>query len=91
MRTYNCFPERITEMQHWNPTLVTNVDLHHMQLETFHVGTLVNLQVLNLSDNAITSIEKSGLEQCVRLRSLNLSKNRLARERCLPVLPYDMC
>jgi hypothetical protein len=73
-------------MQHWNPTSLQHVELRGVGLTMFHVGTLVNLVSLDLSENEITTIHKCGLERLDRLRGLNLSANRLERDS-IAVLP----
>eukprot|EP00698_Gefionella_okellyi_P022880 TRINITY_DN7670_c0_g1_i1.p1 TRINITY_DN7670_c0_g1~~TRINITY_DN7670_c0_g1_i1.p1 ORF type:complete len:2182 (-),score=499.73 TRINITY_DN7670_c0_g1_i1:26-6466(-) len=78
----------VRQMTHWNPAAIQHIDMPSLGLETFHVGPLVNLVVLNLADNKLTTLIGCGLEQCSRLRTLNVRKNRLTRERAFPVLPW---
>lgn len=56
--------------------------------QIFHVGPLINLQTLNLSHNFLTRISAGGLAACVRLNSLDLSKNLLADHANVRYLAY---
>lgn len=74
-------------MTEWHPESIQHLELRNVGLSMFHVGTLRNLVALDLSDNAITSIAKCGLERLDKLRGLNLARNQLDKE-CFTVLPY---
>lgn len=76
-------------MKHWEPKLVTKLSLPKLQLVDFHVGTLANLEELDLSYNYISELVGSGIEQCVNLVKCNLSHNRITKKQQLRVFEYS--
>lgn len=51
------------------------------------MATLVNLQTLDVSNNQISDLRNTGIEQCNELSRLNLKHNQIANiSKCVPVL-----
>ncbi|PRP78118.1 class VII unconventional myosin [Planoprotostelium fungivorum] len=76
------------EMSSWEPGRITVLNLAGCNLSTFHVGTLVNLESLDLSRNMIKDLLGSGLERCDRLRSAKFSNNFISKRSTLQVFQY---
>lgn len=79
------FVPRIQSMQSsgWTPGVLTTLDVSHHCLTEFHVAPFVNLEVLNLSHNEISTLRRTGLVRLTKLRVLDLSYNKLLKVKKL--------
>ncbi len=75
-------------MTSWQPHLITKLSLPNCKLTSFHIGTLTDLQELDLSHNYITDLLGSGIEQCQNLVKANLSYNKIVKKQNLRVFEY---
>ena len=64
-------------MSEWTPSKIVLLSLPKNNLETFNVGSLVNLEFLDLSKNKIRDLTGAGLEKCKSLKHLNLRANEI--------------
>ncbi|KAJ5068520.1 leucine rich repeat protein [Anaeramoeba ignava] len=85
-----CSLPSVRAMSNWAPESIVHLNFSNLQLQVFYVGTFKSLQVLDLSNNQITTLQKAGLEQCDKLNTLNLRNNLLKdlKNDVLMVLPY---
>ncbi len=61
-------------MIQWDPAAIKKVVLTESKLEEMHIGTLVNLEELNLSRNRISTLQGTGIEQCTLLKVSSASQ-----------------
>eukprot|EP01114_Cavostelium_apophysatum_P010445 TRINITY_DN2416_c0_g1_i11.p1 TRINITY_DN2416_c0_g1~~TRINITY_DN2416_c0_g1_i11.p1 ORF type:complete len:2801 (+),score=908.52 TRINITY_DN2416_c0_g1_i11:43-8445(+) len=81
-----CSP--LSSMRYWQPELIKKISFPNSKLECFHVGTLPQLEELNLSGNWISELLGSGIEQCQRLVRFDISNNRISSKKSLSVFPF---
>ncbi|KAK5582012.1 hypothetical protein RB653_003593 [Dictyostelium firmibasis] len=63
----------------WQPQAILQIQLNNCQLRHFYIGSMINLNSLDLSRNFLTDISSSGIEKCTYLQYCNLSNNQLTR------------
>eukprot|EP01006_Ploeotia_vitrea_P036609 TRINITY_DN66040_c7_g3_i1.p1 TRINITY_DN66040_c7_g3~~TRINITY_DN66040_c7_g3_i1.p1 ORF type:complete len:2447 (+),score=1447.66 TRINITY_DN66040_c7_g3_i1:190-7530(+) len=78
----------VYKMQQWNPAALQQLNLKGQALSHLYVGTLVNLVLLDASQNNIQTLQDSGLQQCQKLEQLNLDDNKLSSLKALQVLMH---
>jgi Leucine-rich repeat (LRR) protein len=76
----------LSTMQSWDPESLTKISFSNMKLTQFHIGTLVNLEELDLSHNQVTTLLGTGIEQSSHLKKFNISHNRIVSKRQLLAL-----
>ena len=76
------------KLEAWTPENITSLDLVNAKLSEIHVGPMVNLKVLKVAFNFLTTLSGCGLERLDKLRELDVSSNSLADEKCLTALSY---
>lgn len=71
----------------WDPQLIVAISLPNCSLTNIAVSTLVNLQTLDVSNNKISDLRNTGIEQCNDLSRINLKHNEIASiQKCVPIL-----
>lgn len=75
-------------METWQPEVVRLLVLRRTGITHFHVGVFKNLIQLDLSDNAISDIVGTGMEQCNQLQSICLSGNKIVKRDSLSQFKY---
>jgi Leucine-rich repeat (LRR) protein len=85
--TINFLCDRMRLLE-WKSDKFTYLNLKQANLKEFHVGVFPNLKKLNLSNNQIISLQRSGLERCSKLVELDFSYNQISSEQSLDVLKY---
>ncbi|KAJ5080249.1 leucine rich repeat protein [Anaeramoeba ignava] len=85
-----CSIPEIRTMPGWYPQNIVNLVLPNQGISSFHVGTFVSLQLLDLSGNEIVTLQGTGLEQCDKLLSLSMQNNKIGdlSNAVLSVLPF---
>eukprot|EP00300_Choanocystis_sp_HF-7_P033084 c45374_g1_i1.p1 GENE.c45374_g1_i1~~c45374_g1_i1.p1 ORF type:complete len:2244 (+),score=641.62 c45374_g1_i1:112-6843(+) len=68
----------VRHMRSWEPHILVHLTLTNVKLDRIFVGTMVKLQVLNVSKNNITTLKYSGLERLENLTTFNISHNLLS-------------
>ncbi|KAN0055298.1 hypothetical protein ACTA71_008408 [Dictyostelium dimigraforme] len=63
----------------WQPQGILQIQFNGCQLRHFYIGSMVNLNSLDLSRNLLTDISVCGIEKCTYLQYCNLSSNQLTR------------
>jgi hypothetical protein len=87
--TFSQFVPEMKEMHSWNPSIITHLALPNMKLNSFHVGTLTSLVELDLSNNLITMLLGTGIEQCTHLVRANVSNNRITKKSNFKVFEFN--
>lgn len=78
-------------MKAWHPSQLVMLVISKQNLTYFNVGTLVNLEYLDLSRNSLKEIRGMGLEKCQALQHLNLKQNLIYKRESLKVLGFLPC
>src|SRR5690606_17526198 len=74
--------------QKWEPHKIKVLVIKNANLTEFHVGTLKNLRHLDISNNEITTLNGSGLEQLDKLHYFDFSYNQIRKLSSLDCLRF---
>ena len=75
-------------MESWQPEGIRLLVLRKTGITAFHVGVFKNLAQLDLSDNAISDVVGTGIEQCSKLQTVCLSDNKIVKRDNLSHFKY---
>jgi Leucine-rich repeat (LRR) protein len=78
----------LKDMQVWRPEKLTKLSLQNCRLTEFHVGTLTNLEELDLSHNQISELLGSGVEQLQLVQKISFSHNKIVNKKQLAVFEF---
>ncbi|KAG2378018.1 hypothetical protein C9374_008640 [Naegleria lovaniensis] len=76
------------QLESWQPESITVLSLSNAKLSEIHVGSMVNLCKLDVSNNQLKTLVGCGLERLDKLKEFNVNYNHLSNELELNVLTY---
>jgi Leucine-rich repeat (LRR) protein len=79
----------VAESARWEPQTLRKLLLPKCNLTVFHVKPFVNLETLDLSNNAISSVTESGIAFCEALRVCDLRNNAIAKREQLVAFQFN--
>jgi Leucine-rich repeat (LRR) protein len=85
-----CSVRGIVTSHTWEPQTIRKLLLPNMRLSCFHVKAFVNLELLDLSGNAIALLVDSGIAHCKRLVVCDLRRNAIAKREQLSAFQFNL-
>ena len=78
----------VSALSRWDPTMLRHLSLPNCGLTNVCLHEFKNLQSLNLSGNAISKLDESGIVHCQYLISIDLSNNQIESFEQIELLKY---